>query len=365
MKLTVKRMHRRQVGLILLFLLFCIDVHSQIITGKVYDNATGAPIANVNVYLNGTSYSTTTNDSGAFYLKFPQIINTQLIISHVAYKTVVIDNPFEKESREIYLIGKNYELNEVVIKPSFFSYKELWKAFEQQFLGDNAAGKSCKILNKKDIELYYDEDDNTLHATSEQPVIVENKYLGYLVRCSLIDFSVRYRELSLNAKSIETVALLCNIFFTDLTPNSRVIKKRRDDIYKESVRYFFKSLATKTFQSSKYRIYIGNPYPADPYLYFDIIDGGVQKIIRIKPDTDINKDAGESVSNYFPYPVSGIIIVVDSAGHRSAIYFLTEEFAVDPYGNIDVRKHNVFIWGQMGALRIGSMLPLDYELNAK
>jgi len=355
-----------QVGLIQLLLLFCIDVYSQVITGKVYDNATGAPIANVTVYLNGTSYFTTTNDSGAFYLKISQIINTQLIISHVAYKTVVIDNPFEKESREIFLIRKNYELNEVVIKPGRFSYKELWKAFEQQFLGDNAAGKSCKIQNKKDIELYYDKDDNTLHATSEQPVVVENKYLGYQIRCSLIDFSVRYRELSLNAKSIETVRLLCNIFFTDLTHNDRVIKKRKDDIYKESVNYFFKSLTTKTFQSSKHRIYnIGNPYPADPYRYFDIIDGGVQKIIRIKPDTDISKDAGESVSNYFPYPVSGIIIVVDSAGHRSAIYFLTKEFAVDSYGNIDASKHNVFIWGRMGALRIGSMLPLNYELNAK
>ena len=352
--------------LIQLLLLFCIDVHSQVITGKVYDNATGVPIADVNVYLNGTSYFTTTNDLGAFYLKVPQIINTRLIINHMAYETVVIDNPFEKESREIYLIGKNYELNEVIVNPGFFSYKELLKAFKQQFLGDNAAGRSCKILNKEDIELYYDEDDHTLYATSEQPVIVENKYLGYRVRCSLIDFSVRYKELSLNAKSMETVALLCNIFFTDLKPNNRGIKKQRDEIYKGSMKYFFKSLATETIRSSKYRIYIlENPFPADPYRYFDIIDGGVQKIIRIKHDTDISKNAGESVRQYFSYPVSGIITVVDPANYCSTIYFLTEEFTVDSYGNIDVRKHNVFISGRMGTLRIGSMLPLDYELNAK
>ena len=52
--------------------------------------------------------------------------------------------------------------------------------------------------------------------------------------------------------------------------------------------------------------------------------------------------------------------VKDPTGLSSDIYFLTDEFGIDSFGGID-KKDYIFISGQMGNLRIGSALPLDYE----
>ena len=132
-------------------------------------------------------------------------------------------------------------------------------------------------------------------------------------------------------------------------------------MYKSSLNYFFKNLAAKTLKSSKYLVYnYGRNYTVNPDQYFDTIDSGLQKIVRIKPNTDISKYAGSM--HQFPYPVSGSITVVDPQGGSSDIFFLTEELAVDAFGLIDKNDH-VSVSGAMGTQRIGSMLPLDYGLS--
>ena len=40
---------------------------------------------------------------------------------------------------------------------------------------------------------------------------------------------------------------------------------------------------------------------------------------------------------------------------------MTAEFSIDTYGRIDKKDH-VVISGQFGNLRVGSMLPLNYEI---
>jgi len=358
-KIRNSKMDKMKLFFIPLLLLFYTDAYSQVITGKVYDNATGLPVADASVYLSNSSYYTMTNDSGAFYLKVPKIMNTPLIISHVSYETFVINGPFEQKSIEIPLTAKDNVLSEVVIKADRFSRQEKLKAFEQQFLGDDKAGGLCTILNKDDIQLYYKEDEKTLYATNELPIIIENKYSGYQMHCLINDFQVRYEHNnSLNSKNIKSVLLRCNTFFIDMAPNDPIIKKRRDEAYKGSLNYFFKNLASKMPKSSNLIVY-NRKYPVNPYKYFDIIDSVSQKIIRIKPNTDINT----STELELPYPVSGIITVVNSTNRYSEIDFLTDEFSVDAFGLID-KKDYVYISGQMGEQRMGSALPLNYEITS-
>ena len=333
-----------------------VGANSHVITGKVYDSSTRLPIADAAIYLNNSSYYTMTNDSGAFYLKVLEKMNTPLIISRVSYETFVVNDPFKQKSIEIPLIAKENVLSEVVIKADRFSRQEKLKAFEQQFLGDDKAGRSCTILNKDDIQIFFDEDEKTLHATNEQPIIVDNKYLGYRMYCSIIDFQVRYWNKSLNKRSIKSALLRCNTFFMDTAPNNPTVKKQRDDAYKGSLNYFFKNLTTQTLKPSNYIVY-NHKDPVDPYKYFDIIDSLSQKIVRIKPKTDINT----STELELPYPVSGIITVVNSTKRYSDIYFLTDEFSVDAFGLIN-KKDYVYVSGQMGEQRMGNALPLNYEI---
>jgi len=344
--------------LIPLFLIFCVNAYSQVITGKIYNSTTRLPVADAYVYLNGSSYFTTTNESGEFYLNVPKKMNTQLVISCMSYETLAIDDPFEEKTIEASLIEKENVLSEVVVKANRFSRQQLLKAFELQFLGDDKAGRSCIILNKDDIQLYFDEEEKTLYATNERPIIVENKYLGYQMHCFLSEFKVRYSYMSLNA-GMETAVLRANIFFVDMAPNNPVIKKQRDEAYKGSLSYFFKNLANKTIRSSKHLVYnYGTRYLVDPYKYFDVTDNELQKTIRIKPNTDINT----FTKREFPYPVFGIINIEYPAKRYSEIYFLTDEFSVDAFGLIDKKDH-VFLSGQMDQ-RIGNTLPLEYEITS-
>ena len=358
-------MGRRIKWFILLPVIYCMNVHSQTVIGKVYDKATGEPVFNALVYLNGSSYFTVTDDKGAFRLKVANTINTQLIINHIVYETVTIDNPFEKDSIEVYLTEKTYTLDEVAVKTGPFSLKEKMKAFEQQFLGDNKAGRSCVIQNKEEINLYFDEADRTLYATCYEPLIVINNYLGYKMNFTLTDFQVRYTTKSLRTGQIEYVVMRGNVFFEDIAPFNPLTKKRRSDAYKSSLNYFFKNLANRTLESSNHVIYnhrnmimMHDVQQAVPDSYFYITDAGSQKKVSIIDRSNINKITNNMYK--FPMPVTGVITVADPAGNRSELIFLTDEFNVDPFGLVD-KKDCIYVTGSISAQRAGNMVPVDYD----
>lgn len=58
-----------------------------IVVGEVYDNATGIPMANVHVYLQGTNIGTTTNTEGLFLLRTQLDKKRTLVVSAVGYHT--------------------------------------------------------------------------------------------------------------------------------------------------------------------------------------------------------------------------------------------------------------------------------------
>jgi len=351
-----------------LFLLFQIEVNAQVINGTVYDRVTRNPIADAHIYLNGSTYFTITSDSGTFHLEVREKLNTQMIVSHLLYETLVIDKPFEKVSREIYLTEKENMFDEVVIKPKFrFTRREMMNTFEIQFLGDNKAGKSCKILNKDDIQLYYNDTVKTLYAKCNQPIIVENEFLGYQIQISLSSFYVRYKHHTLKERDIELLSLFRgNMFFVDMAPQNPVIKKRRDEAYQSSSRFFLKSMANNVIKESNLIIFncsltkqIDYRSSIEPELYFDIIDKGSDKLVRIKPNTNINKNTGTEFN--YPHPPFGVIVVSDPKGGLSEIIFLTDEFTVDKFGVVTDKSNYIYLSGQMYKLRVGNMVPMDYE----
>jgi len=115
----------------------------------------------------------------------------------MSYEIAVIDDPFKKETHEIYLVEKTVEVDEVAVvaKAGRYTRQQRLKAFKQQFIGDPLALKYCKIQNEDDIFLYYNEATRTLTAASEQPIIVENDYLGYRIHFTLSDFKISLKIL--------------------------------------------------------------------------------------------------------------------------------------------------------------------------
>jgi len=110
------------VFIILIFIVSDIGL-AQVLTGRVYEkdeNNSLVPLAGTNIYWQGTTTGTTSNDEGFFEL---QKINTEksaLIVSYIGYKADTINVPIDQDSIEITL-SINRELAEVVVTGVSFS----------------------------------------------------------------------------------------------------------------------------------------------------------------------------------------------------------------------------------------------------
>jgi hypothetical protein len=352
-------------SLILIWNSFAI---AQIINGTICDYNTKLPVSDINVYLDGTSIGTKTDLQGRFTLTVRSAINTKLVISHITYQPTIIDNPFDGVPDTLYIKEKVTVLNEIVITPDGFSRTQKIKAFREQFLGMSKAAKSCVILNEDDIQFTINQLTGKFSASSEKPIEVVNNFLGYQIAFLLIDFWVEYPK---NTPSLDNDWVRRSFFavhsvFTDLKPNSKSFKKRRDNVYELSSDYFFKSMANDFLVENKF-VMFNKALPIEYKQYFSIKDTSHFKMISIIEDEDMDVsslsrqriDKGEK-SFYSGPKLSGKFSVLYDKKNQSDIYFLTDSFLVDRYGNVNPSDQIVFT-GQFGENRAGDMLPLDYE----
>ena len=99
-----------------IFLFSCCHINAQTLTGIVYDKATNQPISDVYVFIGGTSIVDFTEVSGKFSLTIRQlIVNAKLVFSHIAYNTLIIDDPFNNLPDSIFMEEQMNTLDEVTV----------------------------------------------------------------------------------------------------------------------------------------------------------------------------------------------------------------------------------------------------------
>ena len=354
-------------ALIIIFVvLSCIQANAQTLTGVVYDKATKQSIPGAYVYLDGTSIVDVTTNSGKFTLSTKQLINTKLVLSHVGYHPLIIENPFMNLPDTIYMEERSNILGEVTVQADRFSRRQKLRAFREQFLGMTQAGRSCRIVNEDDIQIWFNVATKTLFASSEQPIEVINEYLGYRIFFTLLDFKAEYSTVTLNPNRSLYGFYAVTTSFTNLnTDDNRRIKRHRDDIHEISSRNFFKNLANNsllsadTLQPPTFNVY-KNRTPIDLSSYFIIEDTLSLKMLQI-PDSIIeNKNLVDPLLRITVSQRNNENSEYPNLLYYSSISFFTDTLLVDQYGNID-QFDKVFFGGQMGLSRAGDMLPLEYE----
>lgn len=346
---------------ILLLLFPGHSLSAQILKGIIYDEITKEPVTNVNVYLEGTSYFTITDAKGLFILPVKRVIQTNLIISHITYETVTIRNPFTLIPDTIQLKERQNLINEVTIagKKGRFSRKYMLKAFKEQFLGSGPAGQSCIIENENDILFYYDRKKQTLHAFSENPIIIKNPYLGYEIRYELKMFRASYSNKTLFDMDIQNMIFMGLSSFKDLLPDDPYINRRRRDAFTGSATHFFRSLYHHNTNEQGFKIYSNFTYvPRDSiFISPDSLPQASKKIITLK------KYEGYESSSYIHNgevkQLYGDITIIHH-NNESRMLFFSPDFSCDFYGNKD-NVENMVVSGYMSKKRVGDLLPLDYE----
>ncbi len=232
--------------------LCCAVIAQNAITGKVIEVNTKQPVTGATVYLSNSSTGNNTDDKGNFILKKLPNTNFTLVVSCIGYETFVKDfQHMPLGNITIELTRKAAELNEVIVTPAEKNGWINWgDLFLEHFIGTSVYARSCKIVNLKVLKFRRNEKENSLLVSAIEPVIIENKALGYTIKYDLKEFRYYFTD--------NTVFYSGNALFEEMsTDNNKTAmkcKEARQKVYDVSLLHFMRSLYAGTTEAEGFRI---------------------------------------------------------------------------------------------------------------
>ncbi len=194
---------------------------------------------------------------------------------------------------------------------------------------------------------------NKMSAYTEEPVLVENRDLNYLVVYDLRDFEIIFERIDLEDVKISedfevsthrmiSSYYVGSAFFKELDEkdaNRRWVRRHRKRAYKVSELRLFKLIAENRLEQEKY------------HLVFERKKVAVEDHIRSK------KRSGVYVVDFREKNYE----IMDADGFQSAIYLDVPKLIISETGNV-LNYEEIKMGGFISRLKISGMLPLDYEL---
>ncbi len=344
-----------QKSLFLFFIFFIIQntfaQQKYKLSGVVVDDKTKTTMPFVNVFLEGTTIGTQTDADGQFSLSKIPYGKFKLVASMVGYLPYTQDfTDFSKDIKlDITLKEDVKYLSEVKVSTGRDkTWERQMRQFEREFLGSDFNRKLVKILNREIIE--FTEENGSLVASAKQPLVIENKVLGYKYTYILQNFSKDKNRVAY--KGLGRFELL------DTTDHKMHLKYEKNRIlaYEGSLKHFLKTFLNGNLEDEKYnaqylnldtQIEISGPprqtiIPKNSVFATDMPN--IYQIILDCPLLVTN-------SNSYPYQVSEL-------KQLGNIYITADGDLYDPY--------TIQINGAMANKRIAKTLPFDYVLpNSK
>ncbi|GAA0872937.1 hypothetical protein GCM10009117_20840 [Gangjinia marincola] len=328
---------------VLLFLCTLLS-QAQAIKGRVFDALTKEPLQDVSVYYDGTTTGVITNPEGYFEIKKINGI-APLIISYTGYspklfeQEAIPNNPFD-----VYLIESREKLMDVVIEADPWSRERKEKQFKKEFLGKTIASQECTILNLEKVELKFSPSNQTLYAWCDEPILIENKHLGYKVSFNLQDFEVLYTTTEMGLIMKKQSFFSGTSFFNPFEKTRKKYIKNRKNTYLGSSMHYLRALRDKKIAEEKFRTF-HKGFETMPYRYYNISneENGLTKISML---------------------VDKLTIVYNSLSDQSMIiknpgidhFYIDSTGLFIPYGAI-------MYSGVFGLEGVGTMLPSDYKVD--
>jgi hypothetical protein len=224
-----------------------------IISGRVLNAETESVVPNASVFITNTSKGTITASDGRFELKSIPAGKYDLIISSVGYTTQVYSFTTDKLPLQlrVYLQPKVTELDAVVVEPYEKDGWQKWGTFFiENFIGTTDAAKLCKIRNYKTLRFRHSKKKNTLTAVADEPLLIENRELGYKIHYQLEEFSYDFKN--------QTLFYLGYTLFEDMAKNPAKTPKRylreRQKAYNGSIVHFLRSLYNKNLVENGFEV---------------------------------------------------------------------------------------------------------------
>lgn len=190
-------MNSRIKVVLLLLLVFPLVGFGQLnMEGRVIDASDKKPLVFANVFISNTTKGQQTDEKGRFKLTNVPSGTIDLVISYVGYVTFSMQLKTDTLKRPllILLTADAIELQGVTIKRIKDGYKKYAHIFQEGFMGSTAFSKACKLKNPKALTFSMNHDDSQLIIRADEPLVIENKELGYTIKYQLEEFSYHFRE---------------------------------------------------------------------------------------------------------------------------------------------------------------------------
>lgn len=238
----------------LLTFCFSLPVLCQLnIEGRVVDANDKKPLLFANVFISNTTKGQQTDEKGRFKLTNVPSGTIDLVISYVGYKTFSLQLKADtlKKPLLIMLNADAIELQGVTVKRIKDGFKKYFYLFEEGFMGKTEFSKDCKLKNPKALNFSMDNDDSELIIRADEPLIIENKALGYVVKYQLEEFRYHFKERYMSYWGYP--------FFEEVKTKSDRRQKQwvenRNKAYYGSSQHFFKALTEQKLNEEGYAVY--------------------------------------------------------------------------------------------------------------
>lgn len=238
--------------LFLLFLpslIFCQDK----IFGRVVSEK-GEALHGASVFISNTTIGVYTDAKGEFVLSKVPAGNVEIVVSFVGYEvTSVTIRAAERGKRYIIKLQlQSSNLTDVIVgNYDKRGWKKWGDIFTAAFIGTSFYAKHCDITNKDAIRFIYNKKTNQLHAYASEPLLVENKSLGYNISVTMVDFVY---DISTKEVDYQVYSLFSEMQGTD--DHILEWKKNREDVYSLSLMHFMRSLYARNLKNEGFQVRI-------------------------------------------------------------------------------------------------------------
>ena len=351
---------RSSLILIFVFLFSAVAIGQDTkISGKVIDAITAQPLTGVAVYVSGTSVGVVSGLDGTYSINYSKEFNAPLVFAYLGYEKIQIENPTSANLSLVRMSEQTNTLDAVVIDPDPWDRATKEKLFLKYFVGSQSL-ENCTVLNLKDVRLRFNPTTSQMTAVSNNPIIMKNTELGYLITYDLAEFEINFRflksetgiektfriEHARNRYVVEGSFVAGTSFYQELEdkkPTQRQRERRRKKAYKISQLKLFRSIINKSMREAYFGLFFNR--------------------FRVKPEDHIrvtkeSEDVFKVTFRNLKYSIR------DRSGNQSDIFLNSHVIYIDKYGN-NLSHRGIIFSGYIAQLGIGGMMPLDYDPDSE
>lgn len=346
------------------------DEATRAVRGRVIDAETDEPLAGVHVYLTRTTIGTTTDRDGHYVLDHIPPGSLKIAASMLGYSV---------EIKRLGLLSGTPATLDFHLKPTVLELggvevtatrPDIWyehlEMFKGLFLGRTPNAPKCDVVNPEMLHFEYDADIDLLHVETNEPLIIENKALGYRLFYHLEAFEAQHGEVRYRGA----------LRFEELEPRNRRERRRwerrRRTAYEGSPQHFLSTVMRANhirdvhragFDVSLVPNFLDDPGYSLPVRSTSFVQPAVDPTHRMLNFSDhlqiiYKPDYREPSSSGIPGQSDNIPI----EDYASWITLTDGPAEIDRFGHL-FDPYTVTMYGLWSKERVAEALPRDYTPN--